>query len=93
MYSHIEAIKQWVMATQPTVSINSWTLKWLGHFFKTLFYSLMMFTLNVTPCMKLSQYTDYLICTVVTDGLVLQHQGKSSHSVEYALMCFLVCKS
>ena len=40
-------------------------------------------------CKKLAQYNEYLISTVDTDGLVLQHQGFSSHSAEYALVCFL----
>ena len=38
--------------------------------------------------MKLDQYSEYIISTVVTDALVLQHQGISSHRAEYASMCF-----
>ena len=38
--------------------------------------------------MKLLQYNEYLVSTVNTDGLVLQHQGISSYSSEYAPMCF-----
>ena len=38
--------------------------------------------------MKLVQYIEYLVSTVDTDALVLQHQGISSHSDEYAPMCF-----
>ena len=38
--------------------------------------------------MKLLQYNGYLINTVDADGLVLLHQGISSHSAEYALMRF-----
>ena len=34
--------------------------------------------------MKLGQYNEYCISTVGTDGLVLYHQGISSHSAEYA---------
>ena len=30
-----------------------------------------MFTMNVTPFMKLAQYNEYLISAVDTDGLVL----------------------
>ena len=33
--------------------------------------------------MKLVQYNEYLVNTVDTDGLVLHHQGISSHSAEY----------
>ena len=40
---------------------------------------------------KLAQYNEYLFSTVDTDGLVLWHQGISSHSVEYAVMCFQLC--
>ena len=43
--------------------------------------------------MKLAQYNAHLISTVDTDGQMLQHQGISSHSAEYALMCFPVFKS
>ena len=43
-------------------------------------------------CKKLAQYIECLISTVVTDGLVLQHHGFSSHSAEYALVCFLAFK-
>ena len=32
--------------------------------------------------MKLVQYNNYLVSTVDTDGMVLQHQGISSHSAE-----------
>ena len=39
-------------------------------------------------CMKLAWYNEYSIRTVDTDGLVLQHQGISSHSAEYALIRF-----
>ena len=35
-------------------------------------------------CMKLIQYDEYWISTVDTDGLVLQHQGISSHIADYA---------
>ena len=38
--------------------------------------------------MKLVQYNEYLVSTVATDGLVLQHQGISSYRVEYAPMYF-----
>ena len=43
-------------------------------------------------CMKLAWYNEYSIHTVDSDGLVLQHQGISSHSAEYALMPFLAFK-
>ena len=38
--------------------------------------------------MKLVQYNEYLVSTVGTGGLVLWHQGISSHSAGYAPMCF-----
>ena len=38
--------------------------------------------------MKLVGHKVYSVSTVDTDGLVLQHQGISSHSTEYAPMCF-----
>ena len=38
--------------------------------------------------MKLFQYNEYFISTVDTDALVLKHQGISSHSAEYAPICF-----
>ena len=38
--------------------------------------------------MRLVQYNEYSVITVDTDGLVLQHQGISSHSAEYAPMHF-----
>ena len=38
--------------------------------------------------MKLVQYIAYVVRTVDTDALVLKHQGISSHSAEYAPMCF-----
>ena len=40
--------------------------------------------------MKLVQYNEYLISIVDTDGLVLKHQGISSHSADYAPMRFPV---
>ena len=36
------------------------------------------------------QRDEYLVSTVDTDALVLQHQGISSHRAEYALMRFQV---
>ena len=36
-------------------------------------------------CMKLAQFNEYLISTVDADGI-------SSHSAEYALVCFLAFK-
>ena len=39
-------------------------------------------------CMKLVHYNEYLVSTVDTDGLVLQHQGISNHSAEYTPMHF-----
>ena len=36
------------------------------------------------------QNQEYLVSTVDTDGLVLQHQGISSYSAEYAPMHFLL---
>ena len=41
--------------------------------------------------MKLVWYNEKLVSSVDTDGLVLQHQGISSHSAEYAHMCFQLC--
>ena len=38
--------------------------------------------------MKPVQYKEYLVNTVDTDSLVLQHQGISNRSVEYAPLCF-----
>ena len=38
--------------------------------------------------MELVQYNEYLFNIVDTDGLVLQHQGISSHSAEFASMSF-----
>ena len=38
--------------------------------------------------MKLDKYNEYLVSTVATDGLVLQHQGISSHSVDYTFIQF-----
>ena len=38
--------------------------------------------------MKLVQYNQYLVSTVDTDGLVLWHQGISSHSAKNAPMHF-----
>ena len=40
--------------------------------------------------MKLVEWNKYLISIVDTDGLVLQHQGISSHSADYAPMRFPV---
>ena len=48
----------------------------------------MLFIINVIFCKKLVQYNEYLISTVDTDGLVLQHQAISSHSAEYTPMHF-----
>ena len=39
-------------------------------------------------CMNLVSRNEYLIRTVDTDGLVLEHQAISSHSAEYAPMYF-----
>ena len=38
--------------------------------------------------MNLVQYNEYLVSTVDTDGLLLQRQGISSYSAEYAAICF-----
>ena len=38
--------------------------------------------------MKLVQYNEYLVSTVCIDGLLLQHQGISSHSTEYTPTSF-----
>ena len=63
------------------------TLKWLGHFFKMWFHFLMLFTLCATFFyMQLVQYNECLIGIVNTGGLVLQHQGISSHSADDAPM-------
>ena len=42
--------------------------------------------------MKLVQYNERLISTEDTDGLVLKHQGISSHSADNPSMCFQVLK-
>ena len=42
--------------------------------------------------MKLVQYNECLISIVATDGLVLSHQGISSHGADYAPMRFSVFK-
>ena len=42
--------------------------------------------------MKLFQYNECLVSIVYTDGLMLKHQGISSHSADYALMRFPVFK-
>ena len=42
--------------------------------------------------MKLIQYNECLVRIVDTDGLVLEHQGISSHSADYAPMRFPVFK-
>ena len=42
--------------------------------------------------MKLVQYDECLVSIVDTDGLVLKHQGISSHSADYAPMDFPVFK-
>ena len=44
----------------------------------------MLFTVQVIYFMKLVQCNEYLVSTVDTDGLVQQHQGTNSHSMEYA---------
>ena len=38
--------------------------------------------------MNMGQYNEYLISIVYTDGLVLQHQGISSHSAAHTPMPF-----
>ena len=43
--------------------------------------------------MKLVQYNKCSVSIVATDGLVLQHQGISSHSADYTPMRFPVFKS
>ena len=42
--------------------------------------------------MKLAQYNECLVSIVGIDGLVLQHQGISSHSADYTPMRFPVFK-
>ena len=44
--------------------------------------------MNDFCCMKLIQYNEYSVSIVVTDGLVLQHQGISNHSAGYTLNAF-----
>ena len=41
--------------------------------------------------MWLIQYNEYLVNTVDTDGLVLQHQGISSYSAKYATSLSRLC--
>ena len=43
---------------------------------------------NVMFRLKLTPYTEYLISTVDTDGLVLKHQDISNNSAEYTSMHF-----
>ena len=38
--------------------------------------------------MELVKYSEYLVSTADTDGLVLKHQGIISHSTKYAPMHF-----
>ena len=42
--------------------------------------------------MKQVQYNEYLVSTVETEGLVLQHQGISAHNAEHAPTCFHLFK-
>ena len=41
--------------------------------------------------MKVVQYNEYFVRTVVTEGLVLQHQRIGSHSVEYRKISNIRC--
>ena len=43
-------------------------------------------------CMKLVKYNECLISIVDTEGLVLKHEGISSHSADYAPKRFPVFK-
>ena len=43
--------------------------------------------------MKVVHDNEYLISTVDTDGLVLEHQGISSHNAEFTPMRFQLFKS
>ena len=48
----------------------------------------MLLPINITSFFKRVQFKVYLVTTVDTDDLVLQHQGISGHSGEYTPMRF-----
>ena len=50
----------------------------------------MLYTISVKLYMNLVQYNEWLISIVDADGLVLWHQGISSHSPDYAPVRFPV---
>ena len=52
----------------------------------------MLLTISVVFYMKLAQYNKCLVSIVDTDGMVLKHQGISSHSADYVPMRFPVFK-
>ena len=62
------------------------THKHLSSCFQKWFYFFNAFRYKYIFCKKLDQYNEYVISTVGTDGLVLQHQAISTHSVVYASM-------
>ena len=43
--------------------------------------------------MKLVHNNQYLVSTVDTDNLMLEHQSHSSHCAEYTPMCFQMSSS
>ena len=51
----------------------------------TFFSNVILFS-TANFVMKLFRYNEYIISTVVTDALGLQHQGISSHSADYTPM-------
>ena len=78
----------WVSLNQAldgvSVFVNCKTTGWM--FFKIWFYFVMLFAINVTFFFETSRLQ--LVSTVVTDALVLKHQGISRHSAEYRTIFF-----
>ena len=67
---------------------SDWYLKQLGHFFRKiiLFHNAVQYKCDIYETDPVQWI--YLVRDFVTDGLVLQHQGISSHITEYIPMCF-----
>ena len=64
------------------------TFKPLGHFFNVFLFPIVVhYKCNILYETG-HQYNEYLLSTVDTDDLVIQHQGINSHSDEYAPMRF-----
>ena len=63
------------------------TLKQLSNFCQKMWFQfLIVFTVMGHFCMRQVNCSEYLVSTVVTGGLVLKHQGSSSHCADYAPM-------